>query len=153
MLDLHPLLRRERDSNPRRCYPQRFSRPPQSTTLPSLLLIDTLPCFSKAMQRYGLFSDCPNIFATFFKNIFRCVCNRLGCSVLYILLWNILANSNAGNISLDVRYPFTWQLLHLSRVHSCWYKRKRCAVGGAPLIEIMWFISYLLIRTFTPLMM
>ena len=30
-------LRRERDSNPRRCYPQRFSRPPQSTTLPSLL--------------------------------------------------------------------------------------------------------------------
>ena len=29
-------LRRERDSNPRRCYPQRFSRPPQSTTLPSL---------------------------------------------------------------------------------------------------------------------
>ncbi len=29
--------RRERDSNPRRCDPQRFSRPPQSTTLPSLL--------------------------------------------------------------------------------------------------------------------
>ena len=29
--------RRERDSNPRRCYPQRFSRPSQSTTLPSLL--------------------------------------------------------------------------------------------------------------------
>ena len=28
--------RRERDSNPRRCDPQRFSRPPQSTTLPSL---------------------------------------------------------------------------------------------------------------------
>ncbi len=29
--------RRGRDSNPRRCYPQRFSRPPQSTTLPPLL--------------------------------------------------------------------------------------------------------------------
>src|SRR5690348_4271623 len=29
-------LRRERDSNPRRCYPQRFSRPPHSTALPSL---------------------------------------------------------------------------------------------------------------------
>ena len=29
-------LRRERDSNPRRLAPQRFSRPPQSTTLPSL---------------------------------------------------------------------------------------------------------------------
>ena len=29
------LLRKERDSNPRRCDPQRFSRPPHSTTLPS----------------------------------------------------------------------------------------------------------------------
>src|ERR1700742_4245769 len=28
--------RRERDSNPRKCYLQRFSRPPQSTALPSL---------------------------------------------------------------------------------------------------------------------
>ena len=37
MLDLHPLLRRERDSNPRNLSVQRFSRPPQSTTLPSLL--------------------------------------------------------------------------------------------------------------------
>ena len=35
--DFQCLLRRERDSNPRRCDPQRFSRPPQSTTLPSLL--------------------------------------------------------------------------------------------------------------------
>ena len=36
-----PLLltwRRERDSNPRRCDPQRFSRPPHSTALPSLRL-------------------------------------------------------------------------------------------------------------------
>ena len=30
------LLRRERDSNPRTCYSQWFSRPPHSTTLPSL---------------------------------------------------------------------------------------------------------------------
>ena len=30
------LKRRERDSNPRRCYPQRFSRPPHSTALPFL---------------------------------------------------------------------------------------------------------------------
>src|SRR6185437_6284445 len=30
------VLRRERDSNPRKCYLQRFSRPPQSTALPSL---------------------------------------------------------------------------------------------------------------------
>ncbi len=32
------VLRRERDSNPWSCYTQRFSRPPQSTTLPSLRL-------------------------------------------------------------------------------------------------------------------
>ena len=31
------LWRRERDSNPRRLAPQRFSRPPRSTTPPSLL--------------------------------------------------------------------------------------------------------------------
>ena len=30
------LWRRERDSNPRRFHPQRFSRPPHSTALPSL---------------------------------------------------------------------------------------------------------------------
>src|SRR5699024_8279777 len=41
MLDLHPLLRRERDSNPRNLSVQRFSRPPQSTTLPSLLVSKT----------------------------------------------------------------------------------------------------------------
>ncbi len=34
-------LRRVRDSNPRRCYPQRFSRPPQSTALPTLRRKDT----------------------------------------------------------------------------------------------------------------
>ena len=32
-------LRRERDSNPRNLSVQRFSRPPQSTTLPSLLYV------------------------------------------------------------------------------------------------------------------
>ena len=36
-LVLHFGLRRERDSNPRSLSAQRFSRPPQSTTLPSLL--------------------------------------------------------------------------------------------------------------------
>ena len=34
--DFQRLLRRVRDSNPRRLAPQRFSRPPQSTTLPTL---------------------------------------------------------------------------------------------------------------------
>ena len=34
----YSFLRKERDSNPRRCDPQRFSRPSQSTTLPSFQL-------------------------------------------------------------------------------------------------------------------
>jgi hypothetical protein len=70
--DLHPLSRRERDSNPRRLSPQRFSRPPQSTTLPSLqgrmrgniLVVDltqstTLPSLqgaTKASAKVKLFS-------------------------------------------------------------------------------------------------
>ncbi len=34
--------RRKRDSNPRRCDPQRFSRPPHSTTLPFLRCKSTI---------------------------------------------------------------------------------------------------------------
>ena len=41
-LVLHFVLRRERDSNPRSLSAQRFSRPPQSTTLPSLLVATCL---------------------------------------------------------------------------------------------------------------
>ena len=43
-------LRRERDSNPRSLAAQRFSRPPQSTTLPSL-----------RVQKYNGFSILPNL--------------------------------------------------------------------------------------------
>ncbi len=46
---LFRLLRRERDSNPRNLAVQRFSRPPQSTTLPSL-----------RRQKYDGFSIPPN---------------------------------------------------------------------------------------------
>ena len=35
-LDYGGILRRKRDSNPRRCDPQQFSRLPHSTTLPFL---------------------------------------------------------------------------------------------------------------------
>ena len=88
-------LRRERDSNPRRCYPQRFSRPPQSTTLPSLLLIDTLLCFSKAMQRYELLLNCQNIFPVFFEIFFRLRMKGVVDVVLQVLYeclwWHLLA--------------------------------------------------------------
>ena len=56
-------LRRERDSNTRYLAVQRFSRPPQSTTLPSLQTLFQ-ECFSlKAMQRYVFFSN----FASFYQ--------------------------------------------------------------------------------------
>ena len=53
--DLHSSSRRERDSNPRYLSVQRFSRPPQSTTLPSLQNSFQEGFLSKAMQRYNLF--------------------------------------------------------------------------------------------------
>ena len=51
--------RRERDSNPRTREDQRFSRPPHSTTLPSL-----------QRQKYGTFFKPPNIFAIFLIKFF-----------------------------------------------------------------------------------
>ena len=84
-------LRRERDSNPRSLSAQRFSRPPQSTTLPSLLRRNWLArrnslckfglpplllltrahearvifwgvIFSNRLQKYCFFLNCANIF-------------------------------------------------------------------------------------------
>ena len=49
------ILRRERDSNPRRCYPQRFSRPPHSTALPSLQLHKHIVVSFMRVQRYNYF--------------------------------------------------------------------------------------------------
>ena len=52
--DLSLFQRRDRDSNPGYLAVQRFSRPPQSTTLPPLQNSSwELPCFSKAVQRYA----------------------------------------------------------------------------------------------------
>ncbi len=45
---LKVFLRRVRDSNPRTCYSQQFSRLPQSTTLPTLLNSGSTVVFSGA---------------------------------------------------------------------------------------------------------
>ena len=55
---LAALLRRERDSNPRRCDPQRFSRPPQSTTLPSLRM---------TCAKVGTIFESAKLFGDFFR--------------------------------------------------------------------------------------
>ena len=52
--DLHPYRRRGRDSNPRKLALQRFSRPPQSTTLPPLQYVSLAP--SSVAQRYEILS-------------------------------------------------------------------------------------------------
>ncbi len=46
--------RRERDSNPRRLSPQRFSRPPQSTALPSLRVLGV----NLKVSRFGMQGFC-----------------------------------------------------------------------------------------------
>ena len=70
----HLKLRRERDSNPRRCDPQRFSRPPQSTTLPSLLEYFIQQSASRLrVQSYKLFffyANYSEYFFNFFTQIF-----------------------------------------------------------------------------------
>lgn len=46
----------ERDSNPRRCYPQRFSRPPLSTTQPSpdkIKKLEATPRFELGNQSFA----------------------------------------------------------------------------------------------------
>ena len=80
------ILRRVRDSNPRGCYTQRFSRPPQSTTLPTLRCKSTNKFnsqnffWSKIPKKYS--NHCFSVFKIwklFFKvyslpifTIFRC---------------------------------------------------------------------------------
>ena len=54
MLDLLPFLRRERDSNPRNLSVQRFSRPPQSTTLPSLLFHRVAHLYATEVECFSL---------------------------------------------------------------------------------------------------
>ena len=48
------ILQRERDSNPRTCYSQRFSRPSQSTTLPSLFIVLAYPKRGAKVKTYSL---------------------------------------------------------------------------------------------------
>ncbi len=50
-------LRRVRDSNPRTCYSQQFSRLPQSTTLPTLLKLRLYRCFQWCKYR-TIFNFC-----------------------------------------------------------------------------------------------
>ena len=72
------LKRRERDSNPRRLSPQRFSRPPQSTTLPSLLGILRTCRSPFPTAKVILIFYYANIFAVFLKNIFYLVLGAWG---------------------------------------------------------------------------
>ena len=63
--------RRERDSNPRRCDPQRFSRPPQSTALPSLLEALQYPaCAGKGNNYFAHDKNLPDFLNPFINRIF-----------------------------------------------------------------------------------
>ena len=60
------VLRRERDSNPRYLAVQRFSRPPQSTTLPSLQTSYPRVLVFKSDAKVRLFFDSASIRPVFF---------------------------------------------------------------------------------------
>ncbi len=53
------ILRRVRDSNPRTCYSQQFSRLPQSTTLPTLPKLRLYRCFQWCKYRKN-YNNSPN---------------------------------------------------------------------------------------------
>ena len=75
--------RRERDSNPRNLSVQRFSRPPQSTTLPSLLRRSEYALFRKRVQKYCFFLKYANFFCKFKKKVVI-LCQNLILSCIYI---------------------------------------------------------------------
>ena len=58
--------RRERDSNPRYLAVQRFSRPPQSTTLPSLQNSHTRVLVFKSDAKLRLIFESASVWTTFF---------------------------------------------------------------------------------------
>ena len=62
MLDLHSFQRRDRDSNPGYLAVQRFSRPPQSTTLPPLQNSFRSALFLKSDAKVGIFFESANFY-------------------------------------------------------------------------------------------
>lgn len=86
------LLRRVRDSNPRTCYSQQFSRLPQSTTLPTLPKLRLYRCFQWCKYR-TIFNSCK----TFQEQILTELNNRLEIkgiisSYLFSLLFTFIVN-------------------------------------------------------------
>ena len=67
--DFQRLLRRKRDSNPRNLSVQRFSRPPQSTTLPSLLVSKTGAKVDGLFELYKYFVSFLFTFLTHYSSI------------------------------------------------------------------------------------
>ena len=86
--------RRERDSNPRRCDPQRFSRPPQSTTLPSLLWYACTLwfCGCKVTHFFWIDKFCAYYFFYFyflwaFMSVYELQTGLFGLWLPWIALW------------------------------------------------------------------
>ena len=87
-------LRRERDSNPRSLSAQRFSRPPQSTTLPSLLRRNALVALTAALRHWATaippLSSKPRASRMmFFRNRVQKYCFFLNCANFYALFLRI----------------------------------------------------------------
>ena len=93
-------LRRERDSNPRSLSAQRFSRPPQSTTLPSLLRRNALVALTAALRHWATaippLSSKPRASRMmFFRNRVQKYCFFLNCanfSTLFLRISKFCSN-------------------------------------------------------------
>jgi hypothetical protein len=88
-------LRRERDSNPRYLAVQRFSRPPHSTTLPSLQSIIVIAfqvcetvCFSlKAVAKLGVLLKSQNLLGKKIRLFFRFCLILLDLRILWLVIF------------------------------------------------------------------
>ena len=94
LTDFFPFWRRERDSNPRSLAAQRFSRPPQSTTLPSLLRRNALVALTAALRHWATaippLSSKPRASRMmFFRNRVQKYCFFLNCANFYALFLRI----------------------------------------------------------------
>ncbi len=94
--------RRVRDSNPRTCYSQQFSRLPQSTTLPTLPKLRLYRCFQWCKYR-TIFNFCK----TFPTQILTKLNNRLGIRgiIFHEILFMFSKSLNCLVHPISYKYP------------------------------------------------
>ena len=104
-------LRRERDSNPRYLAVQRFSRPPQSTTLPSLQTSSSRVLVFKSDAKVRLFFESASFWSTFFHLTVFFIWKQL------LTLFNESSNFHIYIIFIFVLRKYDWTFKHERRYY------------------------------------